>query len=161
MTIQLTQKERMLLEDQKSGEELCVKKYTEYANKAQDPQLKQLFSTIATHEQQHLDTVNQMLAGQIPNINQNQQGQQAQQAQPNIAQGNTTYQGSNYNENDATMCQEMLVAEKYISGNYDTTIFECMNCEMRKVLNHIQKEEQEHGEQIFNYMHSHGMYPVQ
>ncbi|WP_334307029.1 spore coat protein [Intestinibacter bartlettii] len=29
---------------------------------------------------------------------------------------------------------------------------------MRQVLNHIQKEEQEHGEEIYNYMNKHGMY---
>ena len=32
---------------------------------------------------------------------------------------------------------------------------------VRQVLNHIQKEEQEHGEKIYNYMASHGMYQVQ
>ncbi|WP_334299750.1 spore coat protein [Terrisporobacter sp.] len=29
---------------------------------------------------------------------------------------------------------------------------------MRQVLNHIQKEEQDHGEKIYNYMNQHGMY---
>ncbi|WP_215828784.1 spore coat protein [Pelorhabdus rhamnosifermentans] len=32
---------------------------------------------------------------------------------------------------------------------------------VRQALNHIQKEEQEHVEGIFNYMNSHGMYNVQ
>ncbi|HBM76400.1 MAG TPA: spore coat protein, partial [Clostridiaceae bacterium] len=32
---------------------------------------------------------------------------------------------------------------------------------MRQALNHIQKEEQEHGEAIYNYMESKGMYNVQ
>ena len=42
--MQITQKERMLLEDQKKQEELCIKKYTEAAQKAKDPQLQQLFT---------------------------------------------------------------------------------------------------------------------
>jgi spore coat protein CotF len=52
----------------------------------------------------------------------------------------------------------MLTTEKYVSGTYDTTIFEFTNSQARQVLNHIQKEEQQHGEGIFNYMQSHGMY---
>lgn len=39
----LTQKEQLLLQDQKSHEELCIKKYTNYANQSKDPQLKQIF----------------------------------------------------------------------------------------------------------------------
>ena len=66
MAIQLTAKESMLLKDQKSAEELCVKKYQTYANQAQDPQLKQLFSSLAQKEQEHLNTINQILNGQVP-----------------------------------------------------------------------------------------------
>ena len=40
--ITLTQKERMLLEDQKSHEQICIEKYTNYANQAKDNQLKQI-----------------------------------------------------------------------------------------------------------------------
>ena len=48
----------------------------------------------------------------------------------------------------------MLATEKFVSSAYDTAIFECTNSNIRQILNHIQKEEQQHGEQIFNYMHS-------
>jgi len=74
MNIQLTQKERLLLEDQKHHEQLCIQKYNIYAEMVQDPQLKQMFFDFASQEQKHLDTINQILSGQIPNINQ-QQGQ--------------------------------------------------------------------------------------
>ncbi|HPR40437.1 MAG TPA: spore coat protein, partial [Oscillospiraceae bacterium] len=40
-------------------------------------------------------------------------------------------------------------------------IFEAANPTVRQTLQHIQQDEQRHGEQIFNYMHSHGMYEVQ
>jgi spore coat protein CotF len=59
------------------------------------------------------------------------------------------------------LCNDMLMTEKYVSGTYDTAIFEFQDTNMRKALNHIQKEEQEHGEGIFNYMSSHGMYQTQ
>lgn len=149
----LTQKERMLLEDQKSHEETCVKKYQDFANQAQNPQLKQLFLNYANQEQQHLNTLNQILSGQIPNMNQQGQQQNQQMAQPS-----PTPPGGMYNENDAALCKDLLVTEKYVSGAYNTTIFECVDTNLRKALNHIQKEEQEHGEGIFNYMQANGMY---
>ncbi|MCR1898534.1 spore coat protein [Irregularibacter muris] len=162
--VNLTQKERMLLEDQKSHEELCIKKYNDYANKAQDPQLKQLCTSLGQHEQQHLDTINSILSGQVPNMNQQQQGQQNQQQNQQNMQNmqNQSASGSGMpNASDAYLCNDLLATEKYVSGTYDTTIFECTQKDIRNVLNHIQKEEQEHGESIFNYMQSHGMYNPQ
>ncbi len=162
MTIKLTKKETALLQEQKSHEELCIKKYSTYASQAQDPQLKQLFTTHASHEQQHLNTVNQLLNGQLPNMAQ-QQGQKAQQAQPKQQAPQTatpSYQQT-VSQNDAYLCTDMLNTEKYISGVYDTAIFECVDTNIRQALNHIQKEEQQHGEDLFKYLHSHGMYTVQ
>ncbi len=77
--IQLTQKERTLLEDQKKHEQICIEKYTNYANQTQSPQLKQLFQSYAAQEQNHYDTVNQILSGQVPNLNQSQQQASGQQ----------------------------------------------------------------------------------
>lgn len=155
--INLTQKERMLLEDQKSHEEACVQKYQDFSNQAQDPQLKQLFQSYAAQEQQHLNTINQILSGQMPNMT--TQGQQ--QTQPS-AQGSQNMtlatQSASYNQNDAKLCKDVLMTEKYVSSTYNTTIFECSDTNIRQVLNHIQKEEQQHGEGIFNYMRSKGMY---
>ncbi|HOA36346.1 MAG TPA: spore coat protein [Bacillota bacterium] len=157
--IQLTQKERLLLEDQKSHEELCILKYSSYAQQAKDAELKQLFSTYAGQEQQHLNTINQILSGQQPAMGSGQQQQQqgqGQQAQPGpgaIKQPLTAEA-----QNDAALCQDMLSTEKYVSATYDTAIFEMTNAQVRQALNHIQKEEQQHGEGIFNYMHSKGYY---
>ncbi|WP_026476707.1 spore coat protein [Alkaliphilus transvaalensis] len=164
MNITLTQKERFLLEDQKSHEELCIKKYTDAANQAQDPQLKQIFQNHAQAEQQHLNTVNQLLSGTIPNMNQ-QQGQQGQQNQQQNQQGNQSgnqaQASGSFNQKDKELCQDLLTTEKYVSGTYDTTIFEFTNTDVRQLLNHIQKEEQQHGEDIFLYMQSTGMYKPQ
>ena len=166
MSYNLSQKERLLLEDQKSHEEVCIKKYTEYAQKAQCPQLKQLLQTYAKEEQQHLNTINQLLAGQIPSMNQqgSQQGQQSQQgsqqSQQNMQGQQNQSSNQGYNQQDAMLCSDLLMTEKYVSGTYDTAIFEFRNPQIRQVLNHIQKEEQQHGEGIFNYMQSKGMYNV-
>ncbi|MGE5679145.1 MAG: spore coat protein [Pseudomonadota bacterium] len=154
----LTQKEKTLLEDQKNHEQVCIKKYNEYANRAQDPQLKQLFKTHSQHEQQHLDTLNQITNGQVPNMNQQQQGQQQQQ-QPMPAQN--AAKAVTGSQNDADLCKDILMTEKYVSGAYDTAIFEFKDPNIRQALNHIQKEEQQHGEGVFNYMESKGLYNVQ
>lgn len=153
----LTQKERMLLEDQVKHEEMCIKKYQQYAQRAQDPQLQQLFNSYMTKEQEHYDTLNQILRGQIPNTQQGQgqQGQQGQQGRGQQGQGGSS---GSYNQNDADLCNDMLMTEKYVSGTYDTAIFEFTNPQIRQALNHIQKEEQQHGEGIFTYMQQQGMY---
>lgn len=152
MTVQLGQKEKMFLQDQKKHEELCVAKYNTYAQEAQDPNLKQLFSDYAQKEQEHLNTINQILSGQVPQVAQNtKQGQQ---------NPGKILKGAN-NPHDAGLCTDMLMTEKYVSSTYDTAIFETQDSNIRQVLNHIQKEEQEHGEGIFNYMKNSGMYHPQ
>ncbi|HHW30787.1 MAG TPA: spore coat protein [Clostridiaceae bacterium] len=160
MAVQLSQKERMLLEDQKSHEEICIQKYNNYANQTQDPQLKQLFKNYAKQEQEHYNTINQILSGQVPNMAQ-QQGKQNQQNQQNQQYQQTQAQSGMNNQNDAALCSDMLMAEKYVSSAYNTAIFEFTDTNIRQVLNHIQKEEQQHGEGIFNYMKSKGLYNVQ
>lgn len=161
MTIQLTEKETMLLEDQKSQEKLCIQKYTNYANQAKDQELKDLFNYYAHQEKQHLNTINQILNGDVPQMNQgqNQQNNQQQNQQPSIQ--NTRSSAGFVNESDQTLCTDALTTEKYVANAYNTAIFECSNTDIRKALNHIQKEEQEHGEGIFNYLQSHNMYQMQ
>lgn len=145
----------MLLEDQKTHEQVCVEKYTNYANQAQDQELKTLFQQYAAQEQQHLDSINQLLGGQLPATG---QGGNQQQPAPLSSSG---MQGIIANQADAALCNDMLMTEKYVSNTYDTAIFEFVDTNVRQVLNHIQKEEQQHGEGLFNYMKNHGMYNPQ
>lgn len=162
--LNLTAKEKMLLEDEKSHEQLCVQKYQEYAQKASDPQLKSLFNELSQHEQQHLTSINQILSGTVPNVNQGQgqsQGNQNSNMQNSNTMPNMNLQSSKmnaYNEQDKMLCQDSLSTEKYVSSTYNTAIFEFADKNIRQVLNHIQKEEQEHGEKIYNYMSQHNMY---
>ena len=176
MQNQLSQKEKMFLQDLKSEEELCVTKYKEYAQQAQDSQLSQLFNKLASEEQKHYDSINQMLQGNMSGQSQGQQKQSSSQAGqsgqsaggsmnvPKVlsaelnGQGSQNASGSN---SDKTLLHEMLSLEKYVSGAYDTSIFESAQPAVRQTLQGIQKDEQSHGEQIFQYMSSHGMYQVQ
>ena len=87
---QLSQKERMLLEDLKKEEDLCVKKYSSYAQQAQCPQLSQLFNEIANVEKQHYNTVNQII--QSGGQSAGQQQQSSQGSQSGQKQGSQTWQ---------------------------------------------------------------------
>ena len=161
MEITLSQKERTLLEDQKKHEQICIEKYTNYANQAKDTQLKQIFNANGQSERTHLDSINQLLSGKIPQMNQQQnQGSAQPVANPSSTTNMNNTQSSGVNLSDADMCTDLLMTEKYVSGTYDTTIFEFRDTKVRDVLNHIQKEEQKHGEAIFQYMESKGMYNV-
>jgi spore coat protein CotF len=55
----------------------------------------------------------------------------------------------------------MLSTEKYVSSAYDTSVFESSQSSVRQALQQIQQEEQNHGEQLYQYMSSHGMYQTQ
>ena len=147
--MQLTQKETMLLQDMKSQEQLCIEKYAKYAAEASDPQLQDLFSTIQQAEQTHLNTISDMLSGTVPMMGGGQQ-QIPQPQKSNCDQAKM--------QEDAYLCQDALSMEKYVSGGYNTTIFEFRDKQARDALNHIQKEEQEHGKYIYDYMAVNGMY---
>jgi len=137
--MQLSQKEQMLLEDLKGHEEMFIQKCNDYANQAQDAQLKQIFQNMAQHEQQHVQKISQ-----------------------NLSQSNVTPQSGQTlgNQKDATLCHDMLSTEKYLSSAYNTAIFEMKDTNLRKDLNTIQSDKQKHGEDLFNYMQSKGMYKV-
>ncbi len=162
MTLQLSQKERQLLQDQQNHEKICIQKYQSNAQQASDPQLKQLFQSYAQQEQQHLNTITSILSGQVPNTNQGQQSQQqslqSQQTQQSGTQATSAASSSAASQADAMLCSDMLMTEKFVSGAYDTAIFEFADSNVRQALNHIQKEEQKHGEGIYNYMSSKGTY---
>lgn len=149
-----TQKEASLLEDLKAQEKLCSEKYAKYAQQAKDPQLKQLFGQLQQTEQQHEQTVSQMLNGTIPQMNQQGGGQQQTQQGQLPAYGQ---QPSPEKQDDAYLCQDALSMEKHVSGVYNMGIFEFRSPQARDVLSHLQREEQQHGEMLYAYMAKNGM----
>jgi len=167
MTLKLTQKETSLLKDQQNHEKICIQKYQTYASQASDPQLKQLLNTYAQQEQQHLNTINQMLSGQVPTMTSSssqsnqESGMQSSAMSSATSSSTTSSQAATNSQSDSALCNDMLMTEKFVSGAYDTAIFECADTNIRQALNHIQKEEQGHGEGLFQYMQSKGMYNTQ
>lgn len=149
--MQLTQRETDLLKDLKGQEKLCVDKYNKHAAAAVDGQLKGLFASIAQTEQQHLDTLTQIENGTVP------QPAGGSQQQPTFTATYNAVQTPD-KQNDCYLCTDVLAMEKHASHLYDTCIFEFQDENTRNVLNHIQKEEQNHGKMIYDYMNTNAMY---
>ena len=149
--MQLSQKETSLLKDLKGQEKLCVDKYTKHSSCAVDPQLKNLFTKIAQVEQQHLQTITQIEGGVVPASG------GGSQSQPNFS---ASYEDTDTQDkqNDSYLCADVLATEKHASQLYDTCVFEFKDANVRNILNHIQKEEQEHGKMIYDYMTANAMY---
>lgn len=146
----LTQKEQTLIKDMKDQEQLCIEKYMKYANDACDGGLKNLFSQIGQVEQQHLQTLNQIESGTVPSNN-------GGGTQPQVPTQPSNCSTEDKNK-DKYLCQDALATEKHASTLYNISIFEFSDTAIRNLLNHIQKEEQEHGEKIYAYMSMNGMY---
>ena len=157
MEVVLSLKERMILEDQKSHEQLCIEKYSNYSKLAKDSQLKQICNVNAQVERNHLDNLNQLLSGTMPQMNQQQNQKQNEKFEPDT---NITQSGG-INMTDKDICSDLLMSEKYVSETYDKAIFEIKDTRVRDILNHIQKEEQGHGESITSFMGSKGMFSIQ
>lgn len=152
MKLQLTQKEVGLLKDMKDQEQLCVQKYEAYAAQAHKEELKQLFGNIAATEREHLKTVTEMMGGSVTPVS------------GGALQANNShccavgYSSESERAEDAFLLRDMLATEKHASSLYDVSVFEFSDPVARRVLNHIQSEEQQHGEQIYAYMKANGMY---
>ena len=148
----LTQKESGLLKDMKGQEELCIEKHKNYANSAKSAELKSLFQSMKEVEETHLKTVESLMQGTVPTV------------PPKIENSNnnhctqTRYASEEDRKADAFLCRDMLATEKHASSLYDVSIFEFKDPATRKLLNHIQAEEQQHGEQLYAYMNCNNMY---
>ncbi len=150
--MQLNQKESSLLKELKGQENLCIEKYEKASKCAVDGQLKGLFTHLADLERKHLDTLTQIENGTVPAAPSG-----GDQTLPTF----TAVYGpaeTPDKKNDCYLCTDTLAGEKHASSLYDVGIFEFRDDNARKALNHIQKEEQDHGKMIYNYMSANGMY---
>ncbi len=153
MQTQFSEKEKNLLKDMKDTEKLCIEKYTKAAQDAHDPQLRQLFIKISQVEQNHYDTLTKIENGESTAS----QGQAQSQEKPAF----TEHYGaadSKEKKDDCYLASDLLATEKHASHLYDTCVFEFKDEDIRQKINHIQKEEQEHGKQIYDYMQKNSMY---
>ena len=149
----LTQKETNLLTDLKSQEQICIEKYKKYSEAACDSELKTLFSSLASAEEKHLDTVTQMLGG--TEVKMPAEAPSAVGAKLECKMSSCSEESK---KNDAYLCKDALAMEKHVSSVYDMSVFEFSSPVIRDTLAHIQKEEQNHGKKLYNYLSCNNMY---
>lgn len=150
----LTNKEQTLIEDNLNAEYLCIKKYEQYAAIASDASIKQVFTDLANKEVQHANTLKQILS---------QNGINSQNLFESYSkpQGDLSNIQNNLGITDAQLLNDALSTEKHVSGSYNNAVLESVDANIRKQLQHIQQEEQDHAEILFNAMQSGGWYSVQ
>ena len=143
----LTEEQKTLIQNLQQQEELCIQKYTEFGKLAHDPALKSLFGTIKQQEETHYHSLSQLLNGNCPEVSEKQS--MAEQYQPT-----PTYTGSFNQEDkeyDQFLCSDTIATEKYVSTAYNDELFRFGDNNVRKLLNNIQTEEQDHAEMIYQY----------
>jgi len=150
--MQLSQKEASLLKDMKDQEKLCIEKYSKHAACACDGQLKNLFTQLASAEKQHLGYLDKIGEGTVPQVATGSSSTPSSFS-PCYGMADTPQKQS-----DCFLCSDLLAGEKHVSSLYDTCIFEFKDEGVRNVLNTIQKQEQQHGKTIYDYMSTNGMY---
>ena len=142
----LKEKERTVIQDLQTQEKSCIEKYGKYAQQARDPELKSLFQTLQKKEQEHYDSLSQVLSGTVPQVNCNDSD------------------GKNYNptatyslaesedkKNDCFLATDCIGTEKLVSSEYNTDVFVFADPGVRKLLADIQVEEQNHAEMLYKY----------
>ena len=92
------------------------------------------------------------------NVSSSQTASSQSQGQSTTQQVGTTGHVHTALQNDLDICYDLLNTEKYVSSAYNTAIFEFSNPSYRNALNHIQKEEQQHGYTVYEYISKHGGY---
>ena len=149
----LTEKEKSILNDLKSQEQLCIEKYARYSAEACDGQLKELFSSLKSTEENHLSTVCKILSGEEVSM-----PSEMPAAAKDKFSGSPSSCGEEQKKKDAFLVKDALSMEKHVSGVYGTGIFEFNSPVLRDTLAHIQKEEQNHGEKLYSYLSTNNMY---
>ncbi|MCL2433957.1 MAG: spore coat protein, partial [Clostridia bacterium] len=93
----------------------------------------------------------QMAGGKVPEVG--KQGHRQQTIQPEAS----AVSDCAGRQCDQFLCEDLLSTEKQASSLYDACIFEFCDQGACTVLNHMQKEEQEHGRLLHSYMEKNGM----
>ena len=145
--VNLKENEKILLKDLQDQEKTCIEKYEKYAELAKDPVLKDLFTDLRKAEENHFNSLSQIMTGSVPSVNGQNTGGKEYSPTP-------TYTGSfneNDKQNDNFLCTDSIATEKYVSSAYNFDLFQFGDPDIRVLLNHIQTEEQNHAEKIYIY----------
>lgn len=149
----LTQKETATVKDLQTQEQTCIEKYQRYSGQAKDPVLKDLFKTLQTKEQEHYNSLQQVLGGTVPSCNCNDTD--GRNYSPKATYDKMS--DSADKKSDNFLATDCIVSEKLVSSEYNTNVFCFGDSSMRKLLADIQIEEQNHAEMLYKYKTVNGM----
>ena len=145
--INLTEKEKYIIEDLKAQEKLCIQKYAFYEQMAYDPELKNLFKDIKTKEEEHLASLTNVLNGEVAEADVNDYAAKNYKPKSNYHQNST----QNEKDHDSFLATDAIAMEKYVSGAYNFDLFQFGNNKLRRLLADIEVEEQNHAEMLYKY----------
>ena len=147
MSIVLNEKERAVIQDLQTQEKSCVEKYGKYAEAARDPELKSLFQSIQKQEEEHYQSLSQVLSGNLLDCDCNDT--QGRDYAPKASY--STMANLEAKQHDAFLATDCIGTEKLVSGEYNTNVFNFGETGLRKLLADIQIEEQNHAEMLYKY----------
>lgn len=151
--MQLTQQETTVIKDLLTQEKACVDKYRFYEQSANDQRLKELFHRIGNEEQEHFDSLGMVLKGDVPNASAARSGMEGYSPSVTYSAGDN----SEEKKHDEFLCTDSIATEKLVSSTYNDDVFRFAATNIRRLLNHIQTEEQNHAEMIYKYKTANGM----
>ena len=151
--INLTEKEKYIIEDLKSQEKLCIQKYAFYEEMAYDPELAELFAQIRESEEKHYNSLNRVLSGNVMDSDVNDDSGATYMPKMEYHQSSNSAE----KEHDSFLCTDAITMEKYVSGAYNFDLFQFGNSKLRKLLADIEVEEQNHAEMLYKYKTANGM----
>lgn len=143
----LKEKEISALKDLQSQEKTCIEKYSRYGQQAKDSVLKELFQNLAKKEQKHYDSLQQVISGQVPSCNCNDND--GKNYNPTATYNSTD--NSEDKKMDSFLATDCIATEKMVSGEYNSDVFIFADTAIRKLLADIQVEEQNHAEMLYKY----------
>ncbi len=145
--INLTEKEKFIIEDLKSQEKLCIQKYEFYEEMAYDPELTALFSRIKEQEKKHLQSLTDVLNGKVAEVDTNDSSGETYMPQKAYHENSNKLE----KDHDSFLCTDAITMEKYVSSAYNFDLFQFGDAKLRKLLNDIETEEQNHAEMLYKY----------
>lgn len=149
----LTETEDTTIRDLQTQEQSCIQKYDRYSREAHDPVLKDLFTELKGYEQEHYDSLQQVLTGKVPDCDCNDD--KGRNYNPNATYDQLT--DSLEKKEDCFMATDCIGSEKLVSGEYNSNVFNFRDSGIRKLLADIQIEEQNHAEMLYKYKTVNGM----
>lgn len=151
----LKEKERTVIQDLQTQEKSCIGKIWKICTAGPGIRsLKAYFRHLQKKEQEHYDSLSQVLSGTVPQVNCNDSD--GRDYQPKAAY--TSVMSSEDKEHDAFLATDCIGTEKLISGEYNSDVFAFEDSGVRKLLADIQVEEQNHAEMLYKYKTVNGMF---